>query len=64
MDYTAWIKTMGSVLININKCLPENEEQKMMMGMDVERSLSLWPHENRQSAFNPINDELETYYED
>jgi len=62
MDYTAWMMTMGSVLIDINKCLPENEEQKIMMRMDLE--YSLWPHENRQSAFDPINDELETYYED
>ena len=52
MDYTAWMKTMGCVLIDINKCLPENEEQKIMMRMDLEYSL------------DPINDELETYYED
>ncbi len=64
MDYTAWMKTMGSVLINIDECLPENETQKMTMRMAVEHSLSLWPFANRQYAFNPINDELETYYED
>jgi len=61
MDYTAWMKTMGCVLINIEECISEDDPLTMIP--DLEHSLSLWPFANQQHAFDPINDELVAFYE-